>query len=296
MVGKERSGTKWLTNLIASHPDVCALQREGAGGVIESNMIFWLPALVGHLRDEESFGLYHAIFCATNEFRATGLSEGEVSEVIGRGEAIKALARIMDASAKKAGKVGWVIKTSPLNLRVLKRELPDAFFIHTRRDYSSNIRSALVLREAISGRPVGVGAILKEVLLYKVLNAMIDHSARAGNNHFVTFEEISVDPRAVLSGVFNFIGLPLPADSAVYKWKPNSSFKSIDERASFGAMRAVKVIYFVSCIVPGAIYAVMGELLAKIRYLYYAPARGKKFVRKSFSQKMASLIGKGHND
>ncbi|MFW6008127.1 MAG: hypothetical protein ACOCP8_02575 [archaeon] len=39
VIGKNRSGTKWLSNTVANHKDVFCVQRPGAGGILETNLI-----------------------------------------------------------------------------------------------------------------------------------------------------------------------------------------------------------------------------------------------------------------
>jgi len=39
VIGINRSGTKWLSNEIASHPSISAVQDERHGGIVESNLL-----------------------------------------------------------------------------------------------------------------------------------------------------------------------------------------------------------------------------------------------------------------
>ncbi len=38
IVGTNRSGTKWLSNILANHPDVAAVQTERTLGIVETYM------------------------------------------------------------------------------------------------------------------------------------------------------------------------------------------------------------------------------------------------------------------
>ncbi|MBA7629902.1 hypothetical protein ES703_37409 [subsurface metagenome] len=46
VIGKNRSGTKWLSNVIANHKDIACIQHELFGGILEANVISRMPKTI----------------------------------------------------------------------------------------------------------------------------------------------------------------------------------------------------------------------------------------------------------
>lgn len=56
VIGRNRSGTKWLSNIIASHHDVAAVQHEEHFGILEATDVFLnMPILFGDLSIAENY-------------------------------------------------------------------------------------------------------------------------------------------------------------------------------------------------------------------------------------------------
>lgn len=55
IVGTNRSGTKWLSNILAKHPDVAAVQTERTQGIVETNMFHSLRIKFPDLRRPDDF-------------------------------------------------------------------------------------------------------------------------------------------------------------------------------------------------------------------------------------------------
>jgi hypothetical protein len=57
VIGRNRSGTKWLSNILAENNEVAAVQREGAGGILESNELSHFPKHfnLNHIEDRTAF-------------------------------------------------------------------------------------------------------------------------------------------------------------------------------------------------------------------------------------------------
>jgi len=68
VLGRNRSGTKWLTNLIANHPDVYCVQSESHGGVIETNLFDRADTSFGNPAIAENYIAFMAWFEQTDFF------------------------------------------------------------------------------------------------------------------------------------------------------------------------------------------------------------------------------------
>ena len=74
VVGMNRSGTKWLSNIIARHRDVIAVQSPRTNGIVETNMFGPLPDKFDLSSPDEYIGLVE-LWAATHFFRCTGVDK-----------------------------------------------------------------------------------------------------------------------------------------------------------------------------------------------------------------------------
>ena len=55
IVGKNRSGTKWLSNILLNHPNIAGIQSDYHRGILETNMFQNMPIIFGNLKDIDNF-------------------------------------------------------------------------------------------------------------------------------------------------------------------------------------------------------------------------------------------------
>lgn len=75
IIGKNRSGTKWLSNIIAAHKEIACVQRPGAGGILESNTLSNMYYIFGSLKHDNNFIGFLECKAKTNFFKLSGLSK-----------------------------------------------------------------------------------------------------------------------------------------------------------------------------------------------------------------------------
>jgi len=78
VIGKNRSGTKWLSNTIANHQKIACIQRPGAGGILETNIINRMPNIFGTLKKDNNFIGFIECFSQTNYFKLLHVEKEEL--------------------------------------------------------------------------------------------------------------------------------------------------------------------------------------------------------------------------
>src|SRR5919108_3944767 len=73
VLGLERSGTTWLANILASHPQAVAVQSEDHFGVHESIFFSHFAPAYGDLNEEHNFRRFATDFTASDYYLLSGL-------------------------------------------------------------------------------------------------------------------------------------------------------------------------------------------------------------------------------
>ena len=275
VIGKNRSGTKWLSNIIANHPDIACVQREGAGGIVETNIFSNFPALFGDLRYEENYFGMAVCFSQTNFFRLTGLNEGVLYE--NRKENYLDLFRyVMNLYSKRGKKTYWLQKAAVDDFENIYNFFPDARFIVVERDIVDNIRSTRGLAK-LNDKPVP--GIIREIAKWHLAQKTTRRYQAESNVMHVTFDQLKNDRQNLVKKVCDFLELTFHESMLIDTFKKNTSFqkgiKKEDMLSSF-QIRIVRVLTPLFRVVPFFVLRGLGSLMSR-------KGTGQRLVAKSFS-------------
>lgn len=257
VVGRNRSGTKWLANSLSNHPDVSSVRsvRSTGTGVLEANLFLHFPAIFGDLSIDDHYYAFLASFKHSNYFLLTGLPESVLFEE--RHTDYLSLFRfLMDRSAEARGKPLWLQKASSLMLPKLHRAFPDARFVVIQRmKVRDNVRSSIALGsrgdELERNKPKRVA---RELLSYYLHRAVEQGYVRHPNVLRVTYEDLRERREATLREVCAFVGLRFDPSVLEDRYKPNSSFvaRKRDEVLTPLDVRVFQMLHPFARVVPGS--------------------------------------------
>src|SRR5690606_13149279 len=146
LVGLARSGTKWVSNIIASHEDVVAVQSPTAGGILETDMFEGLRDKFDLGFPTDYIGLTE-LWSRTEFFRLAGRDPEKFYRLDPRPRSPFAVFDLlMSDFARRHRCTHWLQKTSPLNALDVLDYFRSAKVVVVRRDLLDNARSALALR------------------------------------------------------------------------------------------------------------------------------------------------------
>lgn len=233
IIGKNRSGTKWLSNTIANHDKVACVQRPGAGGILETNLIYNMPKIFGDLEDNNNFIGFVECFYQTNFCKIIDLDKKELYE--GPRNYFKFLDYIMNRYAKTQDKSIWLQKTSTIKLKKLKYMFPEAKFLIIERNPIDNIRSTigLKLKKLLSkNKNININNhknIVKELAKYLIEKKRAHKYGKDKNFKFIWFEDLKNNKEKTIRDICKFLNIDFNKSLLEDQYKKNTSF---DEKIS----------------------------------------------------------------
>ena len=75
VLGKNRSGTKWLSNIILNNKEIAGIQSNYHRGILETNLFNVFNRKFGNLKRRDDYIAFVEVFTATDFFKLTGLSK-----------------------------------------------------------------------------------------------------------------------------------------------------------------------------------------------------------------------------
>ncbi|MDZ7775696.1 MAG: sulfotransferase [Bacteroidales bacterium] len=162
VIGKNRSGTKWLSNILSRSNEIVSLQREEDYGINETNIFYQFPKIFGNLNSYNNYIPFIECFAQTNIFKLTGLDKQFLYRLEDRNynEIFKS---VMNQYAFNKGKKIWLQKSNTYILKDAISYFPNAIIILIERKLEDNIRSTIGLQFKNGSKRKN---ILKNVFIY----------------------------------------------------------------------------------------------------------------------------------
>jgi len=227
VIGLNRSGTKWLSNELSKHTEIACVRNENTG-IRETNMFraFGRKFDLKHLDDY--IGLIE-IWSSTDFFLRTGVDKS----VFFSGSPPVAdhyllFAKLMDAFAKKQGKVYWLQKASPIAGLELYDRFPDAHFAIVRRQMVDQIRSNV----GRLARP-GWTTIARAAFSYVRDNQILDRLQAKSHCPSVSYEELRNDRAKIVQDLLKTWGITRGEIDEHVSFRPNTTFPAGTSREDY---------------------------------------------------------------
>lgn len=231
VVGINRSGTKWLSNEIASHPDVAAVQADVHGGIVESNLLTDFGRRFNLSADaDEGYARFLDFWSRTHFFELAG-GDVESFRALQRRPAnsIEAFRMLMESYARRLNKSYWLQKVAPADAEAVLEFIPDAKVVAIERSAVDTARSRIQL-DAKRGM---VTSPFRAGMSQGVQMRQLDRLLQKREALVVRYENLVDDRKKVMSEVQAFVGLRPCETSSPFS--PNTSFKrQQDRKATMG--------------------------------------------------------------
>jgi hypothetical protein len=227
VIGVNRSGTKWLSNLLLNHPAIAGIADGAHFGILEADLLTTYPRAFGPFHWQANrIGMIEC-FAATDYFHRTGLSKEVLYQIDAR-DYFEFFRQIMDRMAAQRSVDRWLQKFPVLVLPELMRHFPSARFVFITRDMLDNVKSNMKMTTRFT-KPNP----LKHVFWYhhglRQMRVYRDNPAVC----WVRYEDLATDPEKTMRRVCDHLGLAFTPEVLKTGFRPNTSFGSTAERDRF---------------------------------------------------------------
>jgi len=293
LVGSNRSGTKWLSNLICQHPEVAGIQSGIHHGIIETNLFDVMPKKFDLAYTDDYIGFVE-IFSETDFFIASGVDKQLFYELDHRPEDFFGVFEIlMNDHAIRQNCKYWFQKIQPVLADDIMKRFSNGVFIAITRDPIDTLKSASVVME----RHGFVNSLLKLAYSYVVEEKMIARQKRNYDILRVTFDDLKNAREETLKSVCRHIGIEYVPEMLDSPFSKNTSFKKESDREevfSKSDETILKLLLGLMRLVP---YPVFGMLRRARKFL----GRGREsrpvpFIHSTFGVLKTKHLGGKESD
>ena len=275
VIGKNRSGTKWLTNTIASHENFCCVQREGANGVVETNILRQMPRAFGSLKDEENHVGFVECFSETNFFKLTGIPK-EFLYNLNADSYTQVLSQVMKKYSRKKR---WTHKFSPHVVQKIVNKFPKAKLIFIYRNCVENVKSSIGLENLKDKSEKR--SVMRHLLSYVYqVKSMKKYSDRK-NVMEVNFVDLKKSKKKLCKEISEFVGVKFSKKMLKERYDKNTSYISDVKKEEVLSTKEENILKITKIIVDKLPLTTL-KVMNKVKNLLRDDFEKKRFVPKTF--------------
>jgi hypothetical protein len=244
LIGMNRSGTKWVSNIICSHEDVIGVQGKRAGGILETSMFGAMHDKFDLAYPEEYIGLIE-LWARTDFFRRTGIEKETFYKLSPRPRSsLRLFELLMDEYARRNNKVHWLQKTSPNQARRVLEHFTNARIVVVRRNMLDTVRSTIGLQSRYGRR-----SIFRATYRYVYQDKLLNRLCRQYPVVRMNYDALREDHAREQARLFAELGLNPPASSQAEPFAPNTSFASTEQRRDIMSRRSQLLVRTVAWLI-----------------------------------------------
>lgn len=220
MIGLNRSGTKWLSNLISAHSNVYAVKHEAHFGILESNVFNDFGRMFPSIDSPELQTAFTTIWSESDFLKIT---ETDLPALMNREKpktVFDAFRLVMSTAATRHNSRYWLQKCSPVQFATLRNEFADSKRVFIYRKLDEVLVSAFENANEC-GQSAGR---MRQITSYCLQNQVLQNLMKESGSICVAYEELKTNPEKVIEGVLNFLDLKSTNQTFDLGFQPNTSF------------------------------------------------------------------------
>jgi hypothetical protein len=252
VVGRNRSGTKWLSNILANHASIAAVQHpEGNwSGMLSTNLLSQFPKVFGDLRNNENRSGFIACFAVAPEGAQPHAS--------------------LPPQPVPEGKFVVIRRTNVLD----------------------NTRSSLALHQQGEVKPASSRRIAGELASYFLHRAIEQHYLRGQSFLLVEYEQLKSDTDRTVRPICDFLGLDYDPSMLKVPYAPNTSFlgrKKREDVVSGLGLVTFKLLRPIAQRIPGQVLWWLFNMCERLTQPRYSAPRFIRGTFRSFRAEMSQV-------
>lgn len=249
VIGINRSGTKWLSNILCNHPDIAGIQHPDHYGILESNMLGVFQRKFNISNPDDYAALIYA-WSGTDFFELAGGDRDYFLSLSPRPDTIsKTFGILMDRYCERNGKSFWCQKVQPNGAERVLRNFPDAKFIVIKRNAADIIRSMYVQTKSLGNDR----SLYSIIYTYSIEEEIINSASATPGVMTIHYEDLRKDAAGAVSGICEWAGLEFFPDMLKIPYEKNTSFsggKKREDALTSGEERKMKILIFLMRAMP----------------------------------------------
>jgi Sulfotransferase family len=232
VVGMNRSGTKWLSNIFLNHSEICGIQSENDRGIIETNLFGNMQAKFDLTILDDYLGFVQ-LWSHTNFFKRTNFEKEIFYKLNPRPtNYLEMFKLVMDNYAIKENKNYWLQKSSPKMCEELLEYFENAFFIYITRDIVDNLKSTFALRNKKLTYEINktVYSFYRQIFVYVLKEKKMKKCMKMKRNVYITYDKLKNNHESEVRKICDAIGITFEPQMLIIPFKMNTSFNNNQER------------------------------------------------------------------
>ncbi len=250
VIGMNRCGTKYLSNLLAAQPTIAAVQSEQHTGILETNAFSAFATKFPHIQIQEEYIGLVELWVKTDFLSIAKVDRKFLYALSPRPLSSGSMFRmIMDDYAARQGCDAWLQKVSPQASEIALKDIPDSMTVVVERNFWDAIKSMHYLGTQ-GQKAVSLHLIASVEWQRRVLRQLKRKKAIT-----VQFEQLIQVPDRTVQLLCEQFGIKY-SQQEMPQWKMNSSFKNSDQSCfefSFFEKLKITVISCLLLLVPTAV-------------------------------------------
>lgn len=240
VIGINRSGTKWISNILSNHSDIISVKFERGGGIQETNMFDVFPKAFGDLSHPDNYVALIECWSQTDFFKLAQADKELYYKINPRPNNYFELFRIfMNDLANRNQKRFWLQKTNPFNGLNCRRYYSHGHFLVIKRNIIDTLKSQI--KQSLN-RGDNKKRILKEIFFYVYQEKYLNKIIKSSPVTVVEYEALRNNLDAQIKRICDRIGIEFQRAMLQVPFKKNTSFKSDSERNEVISSRDAVII------------------------------------------------------
>jgi hypothetical protein len=227
VIGMNRSGTKWLSNMLCNHADIIGVLAPRHFGIIETNMFYVMPRKFGDLSYLDNYIGLIELWSRTDFFKYSEAEKEMFYQLSPRPTNYFELFEIlMNDLAKRNKKRFWLQKVPPQTALAIMKHFIDSYYIVIKRNIIDQIKSSVQLIINEGNKP----SLIVLIYLYVLSEKIISKVCKRDGVVYLEYEELKKNPTKQLERICETIGIEVESTMLQVSFKKNTSFNSDSER------------------------------------------------------------------